>query len=158
MTKELSLARLRNRNPNLTHPPFTSRGEKLSTGILSAHVGSCRDQRRQDPTFPITSIIAPYISPMSQSSHKAAIDWCSMRGIFRLWLDAAEGVWPPAPYDRSRNNATHKKTRTRICQKIFLHAGACQCMQMHALACIHRWRPKNTCEVLPSALRVRHVE
>jgi hypothetical protein len=90
-----------------------------------------------------------------------------VRGIFRLWhfrnsgccersspqvkaagrgtsQHAAERVWPSAPYDRSRNNATAKKTRTRTCPEIIPPVVARRCMQLRARAYTRNFSAK-TC-------------
>jgi hypothetical protein len=43
------------------------------------------------------------------------------------------------------------RIETPFCQKVFLHAGARPCMQMHAPTCNRRLCLKNVCEVLLSA-------
>jgi hypothetical protein len=130
----------------------------FARGCTAVHVIACMQRRTSKPALrkPVRGFAVRTVLCTDRNEKTMNATREFVRGIFRLWLGPAEGVWPSAPYDRSRNNATAKRTRTRTCPEIISPEVARSCMQLHATAYNHVRRYRNMCEVLPSAQRCGH--
>jgi hypothetical protein len=108
------------KNCHVVRPALRVGQRKLSTAILSALVGSCRDQNRHDPTAADAPEIPPYISPMSQSSHM-------------IGSEVGRDV-PIAPICSCRFAFIRRPTRfVKFSNRLPLHVVACNCMQRSAI-------------------------
>jgi len=127
---------------------------KLSTGILSAYVGSCRDNSRHEPTPAHGPEIVPYISPMSQCSDyrngrdvapptSAFISFASfaffeahrgpgfIAGILRFPIGATKAHGLQRPVTEEQQRGVAKGLQVKPSNFIFARA----CMHLHAIAC-----------------------
>jgi hypothetical protein len=118
--------------------------DELSTTILSALVGSCRDTSRQEPTLTPVREIVPYLSPMSQSSHRvrspverAGCQVPTHRGPQR----AASFIFAPfAIFCKTVRN----RIKAPLCQNKLAPQVAALCMQLRANPYTQNFPPK-TC-------------